>query len=191
MEKGKFLTLPGLEPLPLDRPARSQAPYRLPYPGSNYAVKYFIKYKCLNKRSLRLVSIILINLAIFFIRDYVVYTARPGFTVIPLPSGYSAVVLAFLASIAKLKRCNSPGIGVKHYFLRSIKSLIIFGIRKNCLWSGRSLLLYKFRRATKLTGNYRGISLINFIHNSIKCLCLRIKSVYTQIYCGSSVWVST
>jgi hypothetical protein len=34
MEKGKFLTLPGLEPQPLSRPARSQSLYRLRYPGS-------------------------------------------------------------------------------------------------------------------------------------------------------------
>jgi hypothetical protein len=34
MEKWKFLTLPGLEPRPLSRPARSQSLYRLRYPGS-------------------------------------------------------------------------------------------------------------------------------------------------------------
>jgi hypothetical protein len=41
---------------------------------------------------------------------------------------------------------------VKHYGLRSINSLILFGIRKNCLISGKSLLSYPFtRRAIKLT----------------------------------------
>jgi hypothetical protein len=34
MEKRKFLTLPGLELLPLGRPSRSQLLYRLRYPGS-------------------------------------------------------------------------------------------------------------------------------------------------------------
>jgi hypothetical protein len=34
MENRKFLTLPGLEPQPLSRPARSQSLYRLRYPGS-------------------------------------------------------------------------------------------------------------------------------------------------------------
>jgi hypothetical protein len=34
MEKWKFLPLPGLEPRPLSRPARSQSLYRLRYPGS-------------------------------------------------------------------------------------------------------------------------------------------------------------
>jgi hypothetical protein len=40
---------------------------------------------------------------------------------------------------------------VKHYGLRSINSLILFGIRKNCLISGWSLVLYHFTRAIKLT----------------------------------------
>jgi hypothetical protein len=31
----KFLTLPGLEPRPVGRPARCQSLYRLRYPGSN------------------------------------------------------------------------------------------------------------------------------------------------------------
>jgi hypothetical protein len=34
LEKRKFFTLPGLELLPLCRPARSQSLYRLRYPGS-------------------------------------------------------------------------------------------------------------------------------------------------------------
>jgi hypothetical protein len=36
VEKRKFLTLPGLEPQTLGRPARSQSLYRLWYPGSLY-----------------------------------------------------------------------------------------------------------------------------------------------------------
>jgi hypothetical protein len=40
---------------------------------------------------------------------------------------------------------------VKYYGLIPINSLILFGIRNNCLISGRSLLLYQFvRRAIKL-----------------------------------------
>jgi hypothetical protein len=38
MEEWKFLTLPGLEPRPLSRPARSQSLYRLRYPGSPYCL---------------------------------------------------------------------------------------------------------------------------------------------------------
>jgi hypothetical protein len=41
---------------------------------------------------------------------------------------------------------------VKDYGLRSINSLVLFGIRKKFMISGRSLLLYHFkRRAIKLT----------------------------------------
>jgi hypothetical protein len=41
MEKWKFLTLPGLEPRPLSRPARSQSLYRLRDPG--YFIKLILK----------------------------------------------------------------------------------------------------------------------------------------------------
>jgi hypothetical protein len=41
---------------------------------------------------------------------------------------------------------------MKHYCLQSTNSLILFGIRKNCLISGRSLLFYQFtERVIKLT----------------------------------------
>jgi hypothetical protein len=39
VEERKFLTLPGLELLPLGRPARSQSLYRLRYPGSRKKTK--------------------------------------------------------------------------------------------------------------------------------------------------------
>jgi hypothetical protein len=35
---------------------------------------------------------------------------------------------------------------VKHYILRLVNSLILFGIKKNCLSSGGFLLLYQFTR---------------------------------------------
>jgi hypothetical protein len=61
-------------------------------------------------------------------------------------------------AIAKLKKCKSPGSDqipavkeVKHYCLRSINSLILCGVMKNCLISGRSLLFYQFiKKVTKL-----------------------------------------
>jgi hypothetical protein len=46
MEMWKFLTLPGLEPRPLSRPARSQSLYRLRYPGSYSEDLLFIFYLC-------------------------------------------------------------------------------------------------------------------------------------------------
>jgi hypothetical protein len=47
---------------------------------------------------------------------------------------------------------------VKHYGLRSIKSFIIFEIRKNCLISGRSFLLYQFTK--RFCSNSSAISLL-------------------------------
>jgi hypothetical protein len=44
VEKRKFLTLPGLELRPLCRPARSQSPYRMRYPGSHYYYYYYYYY---------------------------------------------------------------------------------------------------------------------------------------------------
>jgi hypothetical protein len=45
VEKGKFLTLPGLELRPLRRPARSQSLYRLRYPGSQDFLVQFLNTK--------------------------------------------------------------------------------------------------------------------------------------------------
>jgi hypothetical protein len=70
--------------------------------------------------------------------------------------------LYFETAIAKLKLYKSQLLikfrqnlfkqEVKHYGLKSMNSLILFGIRKNCLISGRSLLLYQVtRRVIKLT----------------------------------------
>jgi hypothetical protein len=83
-----------------------------------------------------------------------VHTAEP---LEPVPSNFEVEI-----AIAKLKRYKSPRSKqipaellkqeVKHYGLRSINSLILFGIRKNFLISGRSLLLYQFtRRVIKMT----------------------------------------
>ena len=59
-------------------------------------------------------------------------------------------------TIEKLKRHESPGIdqiptelikaGVGQFVLRSINLLILFGIRRNCLNSGRSRSFYMFIR---------------------------------------------
>jgi hypothetical protein len=50
VEKRKFLTLPGLELLPLGRPARSQSLYRLRYPGD---IVGGMKLKCRNISTFR------------------------------------------------------------------------------------------------------------------------------------------
>jgi hypothetical protein len=68
-------------------------------------------------------------------------------------------------AIPKLKRCKSPGSNTileelmqagGETILSAIHKLILFGIRKNCLISGRSLLLYEFgKRVLKVTNNCR------------------------------------
>ena len=60
----------------------------------------------------------------------------------PMPNA-----LEFELAIEKLKSRTSPGIdqipaglrqGIGQFALRSINLLFLFGIRRNCLWSGRS-----------------------------------------------------
>jgi hypothetical protein len=41
------------------------------------------------------------------------------------------------------------GTEMKHFCLRSINSLILFGIRKNCLLSGRGLYCTNLKKGTK------------------------------------------
>jgi hypothetical protein len=80
---------------------------------------------------------------------------------------------------------------VKHYCLQSTNILIPFGIRKNRIVSGRSLLLYQFtRRMMK-----RGAIII------VRCHChqlytkfyrlsfVKVNSIHGYNYWGPSVWV--
>jgi hypothetical protein len=88
------------------------------------------------------------------VRQIEIYTAEP---LLPDRSPFEVEF-----DIAKLRRDKLPGRDqipqnlfkqkVKYFGLRSISLLIIFGIRYNCLISGRSLLLYQFSiRVIKLT----------------------------------------
>jgi hypothetical protein len=80
---------------------------------------------------------------------------------------------------------------VKHHFLRSINSLIIFRIRKNYLSSGRSHSFYLYTgKVIKLTVPRR-ITVINFIQNFIQHVTLRVDSICRRNYWESTVWVST
>jgi hypothetical protein len=92
----------------------------------------------------------------------VYFLRRVGFSMPKEPPPFLVFSVGVEISIAKLRRYKSPGSDqipaelieakVKYYGLRSIISLNLFGTRKNCLISGRSLLLYQFtRRAIKLT----------------------------------------
>ena len=74
------------------------------------------------------------------VRQTEIHTAEP---IVPEPSAFE-----FEMAFEKLKRHKSPGIDhipvewlnqwVEQIALRSINLLILFGIRKNCLSSGRS-----------------------------------------------------
>jgi hypothetical protein len=74
-------------------------------------------------------------------------------------------------AIAKLKKYKSPGSDQipaelsqagGEILLSAIHKLVVFGIRKNCLINGRSLLLYQFTKRDDKTdcNNYHEISLL-------------------------------
>jgi hypothetical protein len=88
------------------------------------------------------------------VRQIEIHTAEP---LVPDPSPFEVEI-----AIANLKRHNSPGsdqipaelfkAGGEMLRSKIISKLILFGIRKHCLISGMSLLLYQFtRRVNKLT----------------------------------------
>jgi hypothetical protein len=88
-----------------------------------------------------------------YIRHIEVHTVEP---LVPGPNRLEVEI-----AIAKLKKYKSPGSDQipmeliqagSEIILRSITSIILFGIRKSRLISGRSLLLYQFtKRRIKLT----------------------------------------
>jgi hypothetical protein len=75
--------------------------------------------------------------------------------------------------------------------LRSINLLILFGIRKNCVTSGRSFILHQFTRSMikLIVVIILGSTAINLKYNFILILLSRL-SPYTDCWV-SSVWVST
>jgi hypothetical protein len=86
------------------------------------------------------------------VRQIEVHTAEP---LVPGPSRLEVEI-----AVSKLKKYKSPGsdeipaelIQAKYCCPRPTNSLILFGIRKNYLINGRSLLLYQFtKRVIKLT----------------------------------------
>jgi hypothetical protein len=91
------------------------------------------------------------------VRQIEVHTAGP---LAPGPSRLEVEIV-----IAKLKKYKSPGsdhilaeliqAGGEMLLSAITSSLILFGIKMNCLISGRSLLLYQFTKGMiKLTNNY-------------------------------------
>jgi hypothetical protein len=124
-----------------------------------------------------------------------IHTAEP-FVPDPTP-------LEFGIAVAKLKHYKSPSSDqirqnlfkqeMKRYSLRSINSLILFGVRKNCLISGMSPLLFWFKRkAIKLTVVImEGCHCYRFHTKFIQYPSLKNKSICRWNYWGSSMWVST
>jgi hypothetical protein len=70
----------------------------------------------------------------------------------------------------------------EQYCLRSIDSRILFGIRKNCLISGRSLLLYQFPKNEDTTdcSNCRGILLPSTSYKIVSNVLLARLSPYMK-----------
>jgi hypothetical protein len=98
-------------------------------------------------------------------------------------------------AIAKLKKYKSAGSaqilaeliqGGGEILLSVIHNcLILFAIRKNCLISERSLLLYQStKRVTKLTNNYHGISLPITLYNILSNILLSRLSSYVDEIIG-------
>jgi hypothetical protein len=119
------------------------------------------------------------------VRQIEVHTAEP---LVP-GSSHLEVEIA----IAKLKKYKSPGSEeilaelIQAGGEISTNSLILFGIRKNYLISGRSLLLFKNGDTTDCN-NYRGVSLLsssyNIFSNILSRLSLYIDEIIGDLQCG-------
>jgi hypothetical protein len=100
----------------------------------------------------------------------------------PLTPGPSRLEVAI--PIKKFKKCKSPASDqilteYEYYCLRSTNSLILFGIRKNCLISERSLLFYLHKKGEKTDCNYyRGISLLSASYKILSNILLSRLSPY-------------
>jgi len=103
----------------------------------------------------------------------------------------------------KLKSHKSPGIdqipaelikaGVEKFTMRSINLLFLFGIRRNCLRSGRSWTLYLFiwrviKQTVVIIEAYNFCQLrTKFIHHP----AVQVNSICRENYWRSSMWIST
>jgi len=129
------------------------------------------------------------------VRQTEIHTAE---SLVPEPSAFEVEI-----PIEKLKGHKSPSIdqipaelikaGVDQYALRAINLLLVFGIRRNCLRSGRSQSLYLFiRRAIKqivliIEAYHFCLLHTNFIHHP----AVKVNSICRGNYWGSSVWILT
>jgi hypothetical protein len=105
-----------------------------------------------------------------------IHTAEP---LVPKPSLFEGEV-----AVSKSKKYKLPGSDQfpseliqagGETLLSEIHKLILFGVRKNCVTCGRSLLLYQFTRmAIKLTTDYRGIFLLSTSYKIVSYILSRL-----------------
>ena len=123
------------------------------------------------------------------VRQREIHTAQP---LVPEPSAFDIEL-----AIEKPKIPKSPGIvqitaelikaGVEQFDMRFINLLFLFGIRRNCLRSGRSQSLYlSIRRAIKQTVVIIGA--YHYVQNFIQHPTVKVNSTGKGNYWGSLVW---
>jgi hypothetical protein len=86
--------------------------------------------------------------------------------------------------IAKLRKfwLNWFKQGAKHLSVTSINSVTLYGIRKNCLINGSSLLLYRLTNGNKTEcSNYHGISLLWTLYKIVSSIILSRSSSSEEI----------
>jgi hypothetical protein len=106
MEKFKFLTLPGLEPRHLSRPARSQSLYRLRYPGSHsYYYYYYYYYSYFTH--IHYSYVYALNWT-FYVVDYSLFKFISALNSVPL--FWKLLVFKFLLGTSEIYLCLLPPI---------------------------------------------------------------------------------
>jgi hypothetical protein len=107
-----------------------------------------------------------------YVRQMEIHTAEP---LVPEPSLFEVEIgVTYWRDIDQIlvELIKAEGEAL-HYEI--INSLIPFGVRKNCLSSGRSLLLYQFARwAIKLSSNHWGISLLTIPYKILSSILSRL-----------------
>jgi len=77
--------------------------------------------------------------------------------------------------------------------MRSINLLFLFGIRRNCLRSGRSRSFYLFIRRTiqQNVVTVEAYHCVNYIENCFQHPAGKVNSICRENYWRSSMWIST